>query len=45
VNTPTTPTAQQVAEALALIPDCDGVTDCYFCAAADLARAVAAGQS
>lgn len=32
-------TAARVAEALALIPDCDGMRDCYFCAAADLARA------
>jgi hypothetical protein len=33
------PIDQRVADALALIPDCDGVRDCYFCAAADLARA------
>lgn len=33
------PIDHRVAEALALIPDCDGHTDCYFCAAADLASA------
>ena len=45
MNTPNTPAAKQVAQALALIPDCDGITTCYFCAAADLARAVAAERN
>lgn len=35
---------QMPAAALPPIPDCDGVSDCYFSAAGELARVIAEGR-
>ncbi len=35
---------QGLALWLAQIPDCDGTSDCFFCAAGELARRTAEGQ-